>query len=75
MFGMDSPSDKDVKMLVLSRKVLESIVIDNRITITVIGIRGGVVRLGIKADKDVPVHRQEVQAAIQSENGSHGSTG
>ena len=51
-------------MLVLSRKKNESIVIDDRIVITVVEIRGDKVRLGIQAPRDVPVHRQEVYDAI-----------
>jgi carbon storage regulator len=52
-------------MLVLSRKKNESIVIDDRITITVVEIRGDKVRLGIEAPRDVPVHRSEVYDAIR----------
>jgi carbon storage regulator len=55
-------------MLVLSRKKNESIVINNDIVITVVEIRGDKVRLGILAPKDVPVHRQEVWAAIHGED-------
>lgn len=51
-------------MLVLSRKKNESIVINDDITITVVEIRGHMVRLGIVAPKEVPVHRQEVWDAI-----------
>lgn len=51
-------------MVVLSRKKLESIVINNDITITVVEIRGEKVRLGIVAPKGVPVHREEVYEAI-----------
>ena len=47
-------------MLVLSRKKNESIVIDDRIVITVVEIRGDKVRLGIEAPSHIPVHRQEV---------------
>lgn len=54
-------------MLVLSRKKNESIVINDNIVITVIDIRGDKVRLGVEADKQIPVHRQEVFAAIQRE--------
>jgi carbon storage regulator len=54
-------------MLVLSRKKNESIVIDDTIVITVVEIRGDKVRLGIQAPKEIPVHRSEVHAAIQSE--------
>lgn len=54
-------------MLVLSRKVDESIVIGDRITVTVISIRGDKVRLGIAAPDEVTIHRSEVYAAVQQE--------
>jgi carbon storage regulator len=52
-------------MLVLSRKKNESIIIDDKITIVVVEIRGDKVRLGIEAPKEVPVHRKEVFEAIR----------
>jgi carbon storage regulator len=54
-------------MLVLSRKTDEKIIIGESISITVIEIGNGKVRLGIDAPKDVPVHRQEVYEAIKRE--------
>jgi len=54
-------------MLVLSRKKNESIIIDDNIVITVVEIRGDKVRLGIQAPREIPIHRSEVHAAIQSE--------
>lgn len=58
-------------MLVLSRKINETIIINDNIVITVVDIRGDKVRLGIDAPKDVPVHRQEVYDAIKrGENAS-----
>lgn len=54
-------------MLVLSRRVGESIVIDDRITVTIVDIRGDKVRVGIEAPRDVPVHRKEVSDAITRE--------
>ena len=55
-------------MLVLDRKLGESIMIGDDIEISIVGIRGEKVRLGISAPKDVPVHRKEVYEAIQNEN-------
>jgi carbon storage regulator len=60
-------------MLVLSRKVNETIIINDNIVITVVDIRGDKVRLGIEAPKDVPVHRQEVYDAIKRAEGTEGA--
>ena len=55
-------------MLVLVRKVLQTIVIDDDvIRITVLGIHGGQVKLGIEAEKNIAVHRKEVFLRIQAE--------
>jgi carbon storage regulator len=54
-------------MLVLSRKVGESLVIADIVTVTVVEIRGAKVRLGIQAPEDVLVHRQEVYNRIAAE--------
>ncbi|MGA2658464.1 MAG: carbon storage regulator CsrA [Verrucomicrobiota bacterium] len=55
-------------MLILSRKLNESIVIDGRITVKVLRIDGEVIKLGITAPADVPVHRQEVYEEIRQSN-------
>jgi carbon storage regulator len=55
-------------MLILSRKVNESIVIDGRITVKIVRVDGEVVKVGIQAPADVPVHRQEVYLEIQRSN-------
>ncbi len=47
-------------MLVLARRESQSIVIDGRITVTVIEIRGNQIRLGIEAPREVPVRREEL---------------
>jgi carbon storage regulator len=49
-------------MLVLSRKISEAIVVNDTVRITVLGIKGDRVRLGIEAPMDVPVDRAEVHA-------------
>jgi carbon storage regulator len=50
-------------MLVLSRKADESIIIDDRITIKILEVRGNQIRLGIEAPKEIPVLRKELIAA------------
>jgi carbon storage regulator len=55
-------------MLVLARKVNETIIIDDTIEVSVVDIKGDQVKLGIKAPKSVKVYRQEVYLAIQEEN-------
>ena len=55
-------------MLILSRKVGESVVIDGRIIVKVMRIEGDVLKLGIEAPVEVPIHRQEVYDEIQRNN-------
>jgi len=55
-------------MLVLTRKLGESIAIDDHIKIVVVQIKGKQVRLGIQAPKETKIHREEVYAAIQEQN-------
>lgn len=55
-------------MLVLTRKLGESIAIDDHIKVVVVQIKGKQVRLGIKAPKETKIHREEVYMAIQEQN-------
>lgn len=55
-------------MLVLTRKLGESIAIDDHIKIVVVQIKGKQVRLGIKAPQETKIHREEVYKAIQDQN-------
>jgi carbon storage regulator len=55
-------------MLILSRKIGESIIIDGRITVRIMRLEGDVVKVGIDAPREVPVHRQEVYLEIQKNN-------
>lgn len=55
-------------MLILSRKSSESIVIDGRIHVKIVRVEGEVVKIGIEAPADVPVHRHEVYEEIQRAN-------
>ena len=54
-------------MLVLSRKLNESIVINYDIVVTVLGVQGDRVRLGIERPGEIPVHRQEVYEKMQNQ--------
>ena len=54
-------------MLVLSRKLKESIVINGKVVVTVLRVRGDNVLLGIDAPLEIPVHRQEVYEKMQNE--------
>ena len=47
-------------MLILTRKIGETVVIGDEITLTILGVKGNQVRVGVKAPRDVSVHREEV---------------
>jgi carbon storage regulator len=53
-------------MLILTRKSTESIIINGDITITILGVKGTQVRIGIEAPKEVQVHREEIFKRIQA---------
>lgn len=55
-------------MLVLTRKAGESIVIGNEVVITVLEVRGGQIRIGVDAPRDLAVHRAEVYQQVMAEN-------
>ena len=54
-------------MLILTRRVGESLVIGDDVVVTVLGVKGNQVRIGIKAPKHVEVHREEIHNRIQQE--------
>lgn len=54
-------------MLILTRRVGETVMIGHDKSVTVLGVKGNHVRLGITAPKDVPVHREEIYERIQRE--------
>ena len=54
-------------MLILTRRVGETLMIGDDVTITVLGVKGNQVRIGVNAPKDVAVHREEIYQRIQNE--------
>ena len=60
-------------MLILTRRVGETLVIGDDVTITVLGVRGNQVRVGVNAPKDVAVHREEIYQRIQDERTNENS--
>ena len=55
-------------MLILTRRIGETVMIGDDVTVTVLGVKGNQVRVGINAPKRVPVHREEVYARIKAVN-------
>lgn len=60
-------------MLILTRRVGETLMIGDSVTVTVLGVKGNQVRIGITAPKDVAVHREEIYQRIHGEEGDHRS--
>ncbi len=59
-------------MLILTRRISESVIIGDDVKITVLGVKGSQVRLGIDAPKEISVHREEIYERIKNEASSGG---
>ena len=59
-------------MLILTRRVGETLMIGDSVSVTVLGVKGNQVRIGITAPKDVAVHREEIYQRIHGEEGGPG---
>ena len=62
-------------MLILTRRTGETVMIGNEVTLTVLGVKGHMVRIGINAPKSVPVHREEIYERIKRELAGDANTG
>ena len=62
-------------MLILTRRVGETVMIGDEVTITVLGVKGNQVRVGINAPKSVAVHREEIYERIKREQQGQGGEG
>lgn len=61
-------------MLILTRRVGETLMIGDDVTVTVLGVKGNQVRVGVSAPKEVSVHREEIYERIKQEQKTHPAT-
>lgn len=61
-------------MLILTRRVGETLMVGDEVTVTVLGVKGNQVRIGVNAPKEVSVHREEIYMRIQAEKNVQGAT-
>jgi carbon storage regulator len=62
-------------MLILTRRVGETLMIGDEVTVTVLGVKGNQVRIGVNAPRDVTVHREEIYERIKAEQAAQQGTG
>ena len=66
---------RESDMLILTRRVGESLMIGDEVTVTVLGVKGNQVRVGVNAPKEVAVHREEIYERIRRERSGESAAG
>ena len=65
---------KEQTMLILTRRVGETVMIGDSVTVTILGVKGNQVRVGVNAPKEIAVHREEIYERIKREEQAAGGT-
>jgi len=64
---LEQGDEGEITMLILTRRVGETLMIGDEVTVTVLGVKGNQVRIGVNAPRDVAVHREEIYERIKRE--------